>query len=85
MRDISISGFGAVISTRKIGHREFSPGHVNWLEMRLGTERILRVDVVVERGPETDGSFGGRFIDLSDENYRIIEAITIGRTRGSFG
>ena len=78
LTDISIVSFGAVARVRKASGPNLAVGEINSLEVQLTPDRVIQLTVVIERGPDAEGHFGGRFVNLSDENYRLIEATIVG-------
>ena len=77
--DLSIAGFGAAVDATSVEPADFAIGKVAVLAITLKDGRRMRLDVIIERGVAPDGTFGGRFVSLSDENYRLIEALLMGR------
>ncbi len=78
LTDISIVSFGAVARVRKATGPNLSVGHIDSLKLQLTPDRIIQLTVVIERVPDAEGCFGGRFVNLTDENYRLIEATIVG-------
>ncbi|WP_422368927.1 hypothetical protein [Pelagibius sp.] len=78
LTDISVVSFGAVARIRKASGPNLSVGDIDSLEVQLTPDRVVHLTVVIERAPDPEGHFGGRFVNLSDENYRLIEATIVG-------
>ncbi len=77
--DISITGFGAAADATNVAKLHLPEGHHTRLEVWLDDGRRLEIDVEIKRGITQDGLFGGCFISLPDEYFRIIEALMLGR------
>lgn len=77
--DLSIAGFGAAADATGTLPANLTTGRVADLVITLKDGRQVRLSVIIERSLASDGTFGGRFVNLSDENYRIVEALLMGR------
>ncbi|CAE7811528.1 unnamed protein product [Symbiodinium necroappetens] len=77
--DISIAGFGAAVDATDRAAPKLPLGHRGRLDIWLSDGRRMRLEIEIGREVGPDGMFGGRFLDISDENFRLIEAILLGR------
>ncbi|WP_299620356.1 hypothetical protein [Pelagibius sp.] len=77
--DLSVVSFGAAIDPTLPTPLSLPVGHRTKLDIWLDDGRQLRLDAEIEREVAEDGVFGGRFIELSDEQYRLVEALLTGR------
>ncbi|HIC81716.1 MAG TPA: hypothetical protein EYH07_19950 [Kiloniellaceae bacterium] len=77
--DISVAGFGAAIDATGRAPLKLPLGHRSRLDVWLSDGRRMHLDIVIEREIGPDGLFGGSFLSISDENFRLIEAILMGR------
>ncbi|MEQ8356408.1 MAG: hypothetical protein RH942_12775 [Kiloniellaceae bacterium] len=77
--DVSAAGFGAAIDATENLSYDFRPGQRLRLELDPQTGKSVAFLVEITRPIGSDGVLGGRFVDLSDEGYNIIESILTGR------
>ncbi len=57
----------------------FKVGDPAMLKLLKDTETILEIQVEIMRFDKSEDSLGARFIDITDEQYRIIERLVTGR------
>ncbi len=79
LTDISLTGFGAAIDPTQATVPDLPLGHRGRLEIWLSDGQRLLMDVEIMRELTRDGLFGGRFVDLSDRHFRLIEGLLLGR------
>lgn len=79
LTDVSTAGFGVAIDATEKMPYDFRVGQQLRLEIeRPGGEPLsLQVEIVREAG--ANGVLGGVFLDLSDAEYNLIEALVTGR------
>ncbi len=79
LTDISVTGFGAAIDATDTAMSDLPVGYRGRLDIWLKDGRQLPLDVVIKRALGPDGLFGGHFDNLSDQHFRLIEALLMGR------
>lgn len=79
LTDISVTGFGAAIDATGAKVPDLPVGYRGKLEIWLKDGRHLQLAMVIKRAVAPNGDFGGHFENLSDEHFRLIEALLLGR------
>ena len=79
LTDISVTGFGAAIDATGTKMPDLPVGYRGKLEIWLKDGRHLQLAIVIKRAIAQNGAFGGHFENLSDEHFRLIEALLLGR------
>ncbi len=77
--DVSFGGIGGAIEI--VGHGDYqAPADENLrLEIEIGKDQTLIFEVIIVRLMEPAGTFGAQFVSLSDEQFRVLEKLTMGR------
>lgn len=77
--DVSFGGLKGVVEI--IGHSEFQPPVNKPLSLSIATKDggSINFNLTVLRLSDPSGKFGARFDGLNDDQFQVIERLTLGR------
>lgn len=77
--DVSISGVKGALEILAAPGHVFREGARTAITFEDGPEGCQSFDVEIVRVADGSGQFGARFVDLTDQQYRMLERAVLGR------